>query len=43
MKAGDLVFGAIGTAAWIALWCSEVGAVIGLFVMAFAALCVIAR
>ena len=37
MKIGDLVFGAVGTIAWVALWCTDIGAIIAVCAIGVAA------
>lgn len=42
MKAGDLIFGAVGSIAWFALWCADIGAVIAVCAIGVAA-CMVSR
>ena len=42
MKLSDIVFGAVGTIAWVALWCADAGAIIAVCAIGVAA-CMVCR
>lgn len=42
MKASDIVFGVVGTIAWVALWCTDIGAIIAVCAIGVAT-CMVCR